>query len=99
MYTAGLTAVFGFPPRLPDININTCRRDGLHARRRRRRGAIRNDRGADDDDDDDPFSAAYNNCPSPCRRTIHRAVCAFSSDRFKAICDRDPVKPRRYVAA
>lgn len=59
MYTAGLTAVYGFPPRLPDININTCRRDGLPARRR---GAIRNDR--DDDDDDDPFSA-YNNRPSP----------------------------------
>lgn len=28
MYMASLTAVSGFPPRLPNININTCRRDG-----------------------------------------------------------------------
>jgi len=89
MYTAGLTAVSGFPPRLPDININTCRRDGLPARRR---GAIRNDRG--DDDDDDPFSAAYNNFPSPRRR--------YTGVHFLPIVLRPygteyPVKPRRYV--
>jgi len=92
MYTVGLTAVSGFPPRLPDININTCRRDGLPARRR---GAIRNDRGGDDDDDDDdPFSAAYNNCPSPRRR--------YTGVHFLPIVLRPygteyPVKPRRYV--
>jgi len=92
MYTAGLTAVSGFPPRLPDININTCRRDGLPVRRR---GAIRNDRG-DNDDDDDPFSA-YNNCPSSLPFPRRYTGVHFLPIVLRPYGTEYPVKPRRYV--